>query len=97
MGFRADNKETYSRWRSKNRYRLVKAGIPQEIVEDDRRFWIVVQEGEDLGHTGWDTTWIGDEEAAELLSLLDEFLGKTAGWDLLFVLRKRLGAEEPPV
>ena len=58
MGFRARNRNEYNRWRSQNLHALVMAGIPSDFVGDNRRFWFVVQEGCDLGQSGWNVDWI---------------------------------------
>ena len=90
MGFKARNKDPYNKWRATNLHRLEMAGIPQEVVVDDHRFWLVVQEGCDLGRTGWDVSWIDDRQAADLLELLVGFLGDDGGGDLADDLRRKL-------
>ena len=93
MGFRAKNKDSYNKWRLENLHLLVQAGIPHDIVADDRRFWLVVQEGCDIGHSDWNVAWITDEQSSMLLDLIGGFLGDGRGWDLVGELRKKLGME----
>ena len=95
MGFRARNKDGYNKWRATNLHKLETAGIPQEVVVNDHRFWLVVQEGCDLGRTGWDVSWIDDRQAADLLELLVGFLGDESGWDLVGDLRRKLQRQPP--
>ena len=92
MAFKSKNKDRYTSWRSQNLHRLVKAGIPERIVNNDREFWFLVQEGEELGG-GWNVDWISDQEAAELYDILTDFFLDEGdlGWDLLDRLRRRLG------
>lgn len=93
MGFRAKNKASYNKWRLDNLQSLELAGIPHDIIMDDRRFWFVVQEGCDFGQSDWNVDWITDEQASMLLDLITGFLGDGRGWDLVGELRKKLGME----
>ena len=94
MRYKASNKDPANRWRSKNQYRLERAGIPHDVVVDNHRFWFVVQEGIDLCESGWTVTWITNEQAAELLSVLVEFLGGDRSWDLIDHLHRKLEGRE---
>lgn len=90
MAFRSKNKTPDDMWRKKNFSRLVEYGIPQEVVSQNRRFWFVVQEGEDLGGTGWDVDWITEEQASKLLELLREVPSGHQGSDLEWSLKRKL-------
>jgi len=91
MTFKAENRDDHHSWRSKNLHRLLNAGIPERIANDDREFWFLVQEGEELGGGGWNVDWINDQEASELCKLLADFFEDDLGWDLLHRLRSKLG------
>ncbi len=92
MTYEANNKDRFRSWRSNNLHRLLQAGIPERIANDDREFWFLVQEGEELGGNGWNDSWISDHEASELYDIFTEFFRNESdlGWDLLDRLRKRL-------
>ena len=91
MTFNSKNREPYNRWRLENLHNLLEAGVPERIANDDRQFWLLVQEGEEIGYQGWNTDWISNDQAAELLDLLTGFLGNGLGWFLIDSLRKKLG------
>lgn len=97
MTFKAENNDKYHASRSRNLHRLLQAGVPERIARGDRDFWILVQEGEELGGVGWNVDWISNQEAEDLYSLLSEFFGNESdlGWDLLDRLRRKLGGRLP--
>ena len=95
MGLKTRNKDPYNKWRLENLHSLELAGIPHDIVVDNRRFWFVVQEGCDLGQSGWDPSWITDQQASDLLELINGFLGDCRGWDLVYELHAKLGHKRP--
>ena len=86
MGYRRKRDEICV-WRAKNSLALTKLGIPACIVQDQRRFLFAVQEGFDW-QSEWKASWISDEQAPELLRLLEEAFGN--GFDLVAGLRRRV-------
>ncbi len=72
MAYRRPNDEGVfgSRWRIAHRSRLADCGIPSAVAEDDRRWAYVLNHGHDL-ETGWETSWLSEKQAKELLSLLE--------------------------
>ncbi len=92
MTFKAKNDDRYRSWRTTNLHRLLQVGVPERIARDDRDFWLLVQEGEEVGCEGWNVDWISDQEASDLYKLLAEFFEDEGdlGWDLLDRLRRKL-------
>lgn len=78
-----------SRWRLKHRSFLLRCGLPDEIVSSDRRLTYVLLHGDDELMSGWNTTWLTDEGARDLLAFLESELDTTAGYDLVAELRRR--------
>lgn len=91
MTFKANNRDRYHAWRSENLDRVIRAGVPERIAVDNRQFWFLVQEGEELDG-GWNVDWISETEATDLYNILAEFFSKEGdvGWDLMDRLRTRL-------
>jgi hypothetical protein len=87
MGFRrsAGEEQGSSRWRTTHRARLLACGIPAGILESDRRLTYVLLHGEEL-ETGWDTSFLSDEQAQRLLALLKEQIPNPVGFDLIAAL-----------
>ena len=90
MTFKQSNKSDLNKWRVEHLEQLQRAGMPQEIVVDNRRFWFVVQEGDDQLQTGWNPNWISADQAQKLLDLLSDALEDSTGWDLVLSLRRRI-------
>lgn len=90
MPYQNRNRQDHSIWRKKNLHKLIVAGIPERVANDERQFWFLVQEGEELG-TGWNVDWLSQQQARDLYNLLAAFLGEESnGWDLLMHLRAKL-------
>ena len=91
MSFRKAHDDAYNDWRLKNLPRLTRLGIPERIAKDNRQFWLLVQEGEEIGGYGWNVGWVAEGDGSELFELLIGFLPCDAGWDLVDQLRNKLG------
>ena len=91
MGFSRTNQTdpTGSRWRLANRALLGKCGVPDAIADSDRQWAHVLLHGDDHLGTGWDVSWITQEQAAELLAALVHELPLEAGYDLMRLLRQQ--------
>jgi hypothetical protein len=91
MGYRRSSDEGVfsSRWRIKHRAELAECGIPSEVAGDDRRWTYVLLHGDDL-ETGWEASWISDEQARRLLALLDPHFPNPIGVWLVESLQRRL-------
>lgn len=71
---------------------LVRCGIPDEVVDSDRRWGYVLLHGDDELQTAWTPDWISTEQARDLLDFLDQEISDTTGYELVDVLRRRLAA-----
>ena len=91
LTFKSTNRNPYNMWRAEHLHRLLDAGVPERIAGDNRQFWLLVQEGEEIGHEGWKVDWIDDDQALLLHDLLTQFFGNEgSGWDLICSLRRKL-------
>lgn len=52
MTFGGKNRDRYNVWRKTNLRNLILAGVPERIANNNRLFWLVVQEGEKIGDGG---------------------------------------------
>jgi hypothetical protein len=80
-----------SRWRLANRVKLKKCGVPGEVAESHRGWIYALLHGDDYLGTGWDVSWITDQQAKELLDLLLANFGDQSGYDLIRLLKRRVG------
>jgi hypothetical protein len=80
-----------SRWRLANRGSLERCGVPSEVAGSDRGWTYLLLHGEDYLGTGWDVSWIADQQANELLDLLLPHFSNETGIDLIRLLRRRAG------
>lgn len=92
MGFRRSTNEEpgSSRWRTRHRKALLSCGLPESVVESDKVLTYVLLHGADELGTGWDPTWLDDDQARALYRLLSEEIGGAAGFEILPALEKRL-------
>lgn len=74
---------------------MLKGGLPDFVIDDDRRWTYVLLHGDDH-ESGWDTTWISDGQARLLSRLLREHYPDSLGLDLLRLLERRLNAPRAP-
>jgi hypothetical protein len=91
MSFRQQNKNPDTAWRRRSRQELRATGLPDFVVDDERRWIYVLLHGDDL-ESGWSPEWITKEQAAALLSLLQLHYENRIGLDLFATLEKRLDA-----
>ena len=95
MAYKSKNKDQYNAWRSRNLQGLSEAGVPERIAKNNRQFWFLVQEGEEIGYEGWNPDWISNAQASNLLDLLTGVIEDDRGWDLIDRLRRKLGRKQP--
>ncbi len=90
MGFRRSSSDEpgSSRWRRKYRARLLACGVPAAVLDSDRALTYLLLHGDDLD-TGWDTSFLSDEKAQQLLELLKELIPNPVGFDLITKLERR--------
>jgi hypothetical protein len=84
------NKSDEKIWLKKNIHSLIESGIPQEIVESQKKWNYVLLHGDDELGGGWNTEWISDNQAKALLDLLCQFYKNQIGLDLINILERRV-------
>ena len=89
MSFRQHNKNPDTAWRRSFRQELLAAGLPDFVVDDERRWIYVLLHGDDL-ESGWSPDWITKKQAADLLRLLQSHYENRVGLDLFVTLEKRI-------
>jgi hypothetical protein len=72
-----------SRWRAAHRRSLLDAGLPADVVDSDRALTYVLLHGDDALGSGWDPSWLTDEQASRLLTLLQQLLGDSVAYEIL--------------
>jgi hypothetical protein len=85
-----DTGPSSSRWRLKHRGELTALGIPAEIMASDDRWRYTLDHGDDLD-SGWDESWLTDEQARKVVAILGPLFPGTSGVDLVVRLERRLG------
>ena len=90
MTYRRHNKDEDVRWRKRVRYELIKAGLPDFIVDDERRWIYVLLHGADEFESGWSPDWISGRQAESMLSLLESHYKEEIGLELFSALRRRI-------
>jgi hypothetical protein len=70
MSFRQHNKRAEVLWRRKHREELLSVGLPEEIVDDERRWNYTLLHGDEYGWSEWNPFDITKEQAERLLRLL---------------------------
>jgi hypothetical protein len=94
MAFQQHNKNPTTVWLNANRAKLLAAGIPDFLVDDERRWTYVLLHGDDELESGWSPAWITKQQAAELLALLQAHFKSRVGLDLFFAVEKRIADEQ---
>lgn len=89
MSFRQVNKSPEAVWRKRHREQLLAAGLPDFLIDDERRWTYVLLHGDDELESGWTPAGITKRQAAELLRMLQEQYQNTVGLELFTVLEKR--------
>jgi len=92
MSFRQHNKDLDVVWRKRSRPMLIAAGLPDYLVDDERRWNYVLLHGDDELESGWSPHAISRQQAEDMLSLLEAHYENEAGLDLFPALRKRISA-----
>jgi hypothetical protein len=67
----------------------MECGIPQQIASSDRSWIYVLLHGDDALASGWDSTWVTQDQAEKLLRFLESELTTEVGYDLVRKLRER--------
>jgi hypothetical protein len=89
MAFRQHNKNPDTTWRRTSRAELLATGLPDFLVDDERRWTYVLLHGDDL-ESGWSPSWITKDQAADLLRLLHSHYENRVGLELFTTLEKRI-------
>jgi len=90
MSFRQHNKNSDTVWRKAHRADLLAAGMPDFLLDEERRWTYVLLHGDDELESGWNTSWITREQAAKILCLLQTHYQSRVGLDLFVTLEKRI-------
>jgi hypothetical protein len=90
MAFQQKNKNTDTSWRRAHRVELLAAGMPDFLIDDERRWNYVLLHGDDELESGWSPLWITKEQAADMLRLLQAHFANRVGLDLFVSLEKRI-------
>jgi len=90
MSFRQVNKSTEAVWRKRHREHLVAAGLPDFLIDDERRWTYVLLHGDDELESGWTPAGITKPQAVELLRMLEEQYQNRVALDLFTVLDKKI-------
>lgn len=81
-----------SRWRLRNRARLLAVGFPASVVESDRTLHYVLLHGDDELGSGWTPDWLSEDQARDMLRFLSENIPNETGLEIFGVIRRRLAA-----
>jgi len=90
MSFRQANKDSETMWRKRRREELLAAGVPDFLIDDERRWTYVPLHGDDELESGWTPAWITKPQAVDLLRMLKRQYDKRVGLDLFTALEKRI-------
>ncbi len=63
--------------------------MPDFLIDDERRWNYVLLHGDDAFESGWSTSWITKEQAADMLRLLRSHYKSTVGLELFRELEKK--------
>ena len=91
MSFRQHNKHPDTTWRRSSRAELLAAGLPDLVIDDERRWNYMLLHGYDH-ESGWSPEWISEPQAAALLRLLQSHYKNRVGMDLFTALEERMDA-----
>ena len=89
MSFRQHNKDADTIWRKNARPRLIAAGLPDAVVDNERRWNYVLLHGADEFGSGWSPRWITPQQAADMLALLESHYHSEGALELFRELRNR--------
>ena len=94
MSFRQHNKQPEVLWRKNHRDELLAAGLPEEVVDNERSWNYMLLHGEDLYQSGWEPSWITTHQAKKLLRLLRSQTFWTAtGHEIFRELERKIETE----
>ncbi len=90
MSFRQHNKNPDITWRRTRRAELLAAGVPDFLIDDERRWTYIILHGDDELESGWSPSWITREQAVSLLRLLESHYESKVGLELFRILEKKI-------
>jgi hypothetical protein len=93
VSFRQHNKHPETVWRKEHREELLRAGMPDFVLDDERRWNYVLLHGADEFESGWEPSWIRPEQAGAMLGLLRSRYPNLISLELLRELEKRANAK----
>jgi hypothetical protein len=93
MAFRQHNKNPQTAWLKKQRDQLLRNGMPDFLVDDERRWNYVLLHGCDDFESGWNPSRLTKEQATNLLAMLRQHYTNPAGLELLRELEKRTNSQ----
>lgn len=93
MSFRQHNKNPEAAWRKKHREALLRTGMPDCVLDDERRWHYVLLHGADEFESGWEPSWLTPEQARAMLEVLRPHYPNPIGLELLRELEKRANAK----
>lgn len=88
MTYRKSNKSPELQWLKKNRQFLLEIGIPDSIVDNEKRWNYLLLHGDDEFGNGWKADSLGPDVASRLINALNEIYTNQIGLDLFDVLKK---------
>ena len=89
MSFRQQNKNPDTVWRRSFCQKLLAAGLPDFIIDDERRWSHLLLHGYDL-ESSWSPAEITKTQAVDLLGLLESHYKRSSGLWLFDSLDKRI-------
>jgi hypothetical protein len=76
-------------WRAANRGELLSAGMPDFLIDDEKRWEQVLRHGNDELRSGWDPSWISPGQAAVMLRLFHQNQPNLPSMEILGELERR--------
>jgi hypothetical protein len=92
MAFRQQNKDPDTAWRKKHHDELLQNGMPDFLIDDNRRWNYVLLHGADDFQSGWNPSRLNKEQATKLLALLRQQYTNPSGLELLRELEKSINS-----
>ena len=90
MAFRQNNKNPDTAWRRSHRPQLLATGVPDFLIDDERRWTYLLLHGDDELESGWSLSRITKPQAVDLLQLLQSHYENRVGLDLFAELEKKI-------
>jgi hypothetical protein len=94
VSFRQHNKRAEVLWRKRHREDLLSAGLPEAIVDNERRWIYTLLHGDEYGLSDWNPSSITKQQAENLLRLLhSQPFWTGCGYSIFQELEKRIRKE----